>query len=75
MFSFLVRWPRFLQEFYSLCVGFLGFILQNTIFIKTTIIKTAAIPTQKPISMPKKDTEPNRFIQIVAQSIVNTSYS
>lgn len=51
----------------------LGFMLQNTTFIKITISKTTAIPTQKPMSIPKKDVVPNKFIQIVAQFIENTS--
>lgn len=48
-------------------------MLQNTTFIKITISKTTAIPTQKPMSIPKKDVVPNKFIQIVAQFIENTS--
>lgn len=52
---------------------FEGFILQNTTFIIIIISKTTAIPTQKPILIPKKDVVPNKFIQIVAQFIGNTS--
>lgn len=48
-------------------------MLQNTTFIKITINKTTAIPTQKPMSIPKKDVVSNKFIQIVAQFIENTS--
>lgn len=32
-----------------------------------------AIPTQKPMSIPKRDTVPNRFLQIAAQFIADTS--
>ena len=54
--------------------SFLGFMLQNTAFIKTTISKTAASPTQKPMFTLKRDTVPNKFIQIPVHFISNTSY-
>lgn len=38
-----------------------GFIPQNTTFMIITISETTPIPTQKPISIPKKDVVPNRF--------------
>ena len=50
-----------------------GFIPQNTTFMIITISETTPIPTQKPISIPKKDVVPNRFIQIVAQFTGSTS--
>lgn len=52
---------------------FLGFIPQNTAFIKTTIRQTAAIATQKPISIPQKEVVPKKSIQIAVQFIESTS--
>ena len=68
-----LRW-LFLWYFYSAifcgfwCILTLGFMLQNTTFIKITISKTTAIATQNPISIPKNSVVSNRFIQILPSS-------
>lgn len=50
---------------------FFGFILQNTTFIKITIITTTAMDTQNPIFNPSHSHVPKRGIQILFQFILH----